>query len=319
MRCHINHYKCTMCDMTCTKPSILARHIRFRHLKDKPYKCSKCSRAFVVKQILDNHLKTHVKDNSFKCKQCDFKCRSMIGLENHYGRTHKKKLAKYECHCCKNKFKRGAYLTRHLKKRHNYHWPSGHSRFRYLKDKDGIHRLQTVRYESLEVTQEMIKSESMQSNNVSQGGSYNLKFDNEGQSKYVLSISENGEHCVKETEPEKDNILITITDVDEQGNIIKSQVVESGELIGAIDNKTDIEITEHPLSVIKFKDEDTDTGRTYEGKKTRKRKLKSVQNEESINDCIKLDDPKTEDIHHFSKRVILNYDIFKIETTKSEA
>ncbi|KAJ8958907.1 hypothetical protein NQ318_019675 [Aromia moschata] len=88
MRAHINHYKCNMCDMTCPKPSILAKHIRFKHVKFKPYKCTHCPKAFIDKQNLDTHLKTHSSVKSMKCEQCDFRCRTKIGLDNHYIRAH---------------------------------------------------------------------------------------------------------------------------------------------------------------------------------------------------------------------------------------
>ena len=39
-------------------------------------------------------------------------------------------LSRYECHVCEKKFSRGAKLTAHLKKKHNFKWPSGHRRFR---------------------------------------------------------------------------------------------------------------------------------------------------------------------------------------------
>lgn len=144
----------------------------------------------------------------------------------------------YQCHCCKKKLKRGGNLTKHLMKLHNYHWPSGHTRFRllfyifsciryminnlnfrYRKDQDGIYRLQTVRYESLEVTEEMIKSETMQSKK-----SFSLKYDNESPSSHVL-LSIHDDNLDEESyENQQNDVVITINDVDEYGNIVKSQV-----------------------------------------------------------------------------------------------
>ncbi|CAH1115678.1 unnamed protein product [Psylliodes chrysocephalus] len=290
MRSHINHYKCTMCDMTCPKPSILAKHIRFKHVKYKPYKCLECGKSFVEKHNLNTHLRTHKEDNPSKCCICDFECRSTVGLENHYIKKHYSAGSTYECHCCKKHFKRGTYLTKHLTKQHNYHWPSGHSRFRYRRDQDGVHRLQTVRYESLEVTQEMIRSESMQTSAVQQATTYNLKYDNDGKSGYVLSISETGEQSVREKERDDNNILITINDLDEKGNILGSQVVES--TIVPASELTDFE------SVVQVAEH------VDKPKKEKEKKFTDIDMSHLLADDAKLDSVKL-------KGTILDYEIFK--------
>ncbi|KAF2881716.1 hypothetical protein ILUMI_24451 [Ignelater luminosus] len=233
MRSHINHYKCTMCDMTCPKPSALATHIRYRHLTDRPLKCNLCEHSCISKQDLESHLLTHCSEKLVACEDCDFRCRSLYGLDKHYQKVHGQTwTSTYECHCCQKKFFRGNQLTQHLIKQHNFHWPSGHSRFRYKEDTDGIFRLQTVRYESIEVTQEMMRTNNnpppSEMTNVPK---YNLRKRQQSSDKtpnYVLMVAENGEqNVVYNTE---NSILITINDVDERGNIVNSEVLQSNEM-----------------------------------------------------------------------------------------
>lgn len=94
---------------------------------------------------------------------------------------------RYKCHLCDKTFSWCYTLTLHLRKKHQLKWPSGHSRFRYAinsifkcislfvaihlpfwtkncllnrykKDEDGYLRLNMVRFETVEVTEELIKN-----------------------------------------------------------------------------------------------------------------------------------------------------------------
>jgi hypothetical protein len=81
---------------------------------------------------------------------CAYSSRCYVSLDNHYKRVHEQcDVCTYCCHVCEAVFSRGTGLTVHLKKQHNFCWPSGHSRFRYKKSDDGYFRLQTIRYEKL--------------------------------------------------------------------------------------------------------------------------------------------------------------------------
>ena len=66
----------------------------------------------------------------------------------------------YMCHVCSKVYCQGATLSRHLKTTHNFEWPSGHSRFRYKLDLDGFYRLQTLRYESIELSEQLNKTKT---------------------------------------------------------------------------------------------------------------------------------------------------------------
>ncbi|XP_075226986.1 histone H4 transcription factor-like isoform X2 [Lycorma delicatula] len=165
MRSHINVHKCIYCDMTCANKFTLAAHIRFRHLRVRPFNCTSCNYRCETKQDLVNHLRTHDNKYRLNCEEadCNFTCRSQQTMKKHILQEHEGVLFPYriyECHECGKQFTRGVQLTNHLKSRHNLHWPSGHKRFSYRPDEDGKYKLQRIRYESLDVTEQMTSNNS---------------------------------------------------------------------------------------------------------------------------------------------------------------
>ena len=159
MRSHINHYKCPHCDMTKPTPSTLARHVRYKHDEEKPFKCSYCEYAGKNQQDLNGHMKVHYEDMEYKCTEanCNYKCRASMTLKKHIMKRHQNLSANnYACHLCVKRFNRGNNLTKHLMKSHNFTWPSGHSRFRYIRDEvTGVYRLQTIRFESVDLQEQL--------------------------------------------------------------------------------------------------------------------------------------------------------------------
>ncbi|NXM73426.1 HINFP factor, partial [Serilophus lunatus] len=160
MRNHVNHYKCPLCDMTCPLPSSLRNHIRFRHSEERPFKCDYCD--YSCKNLIDlrKHLDTHSKEPAYRCEfeACSFSARSLCSIKLHHRKVHEgDSEPRYKCHVCDKCFTRGNNLTVHLRKKHQFKWPSGHPRFRYREHEDGYMRLQLVRYESVELTEQLLK------------------------------------------------------------------------------------------------------------------------------------------------------------------
>ncbi|NXR15810.1 HINFP factor, partial [Semnornis frantzii] len=150
MRNHVNHYKCPLCDMTCPLPSSLRNHIRFRHSEERPFKCDYCD---------------YSKEPAYRCEfeACSFTARSLCSIKLHYRKVHEgDSEPRYKCHVCDKCFTRGNNLTVHLRKKHQFKWPSGHPRFRYKEHEDGYMRLQLVRYESVELTEQLLKDREKQ-------------------------------------------------------------------------------------------------------------------------------------------------------------
>ncbi|KAI5615530.1 histone H4 transcription factor, partial [Silurus asotus] len=156
----VNHYKCPLCDMTCPSPSSLRNHIKFRHSNEKPYSCDYCE--YSCKNLIDlrKHLETHSSEPAYHCDfaDCDYSTRSLHSIKNHYKRVHEGDYTpRYKCHVCEQCFTRGNNLTAHLRKKHQFKWPSGHPRFRYKEHEDGFMRLQLIRYESVELTEQLMR------------------------------------------------------------------------------------------------------------------------------------------------------------------
>ncbi|XP_032832198.1 histone H4 transcription factor isoform X1 [Petromyzon marinus] len=160
MRHHINHYKCPFCDMTCPAPSSLRHHIRYRHEPGKPFPCSMCQHGCKNQADLHRHMETHTTGKPHRCDApgCDFSARTLKTVRQHYRRVHQGAAAAcYKCHCCEKVFSRGSILTRHLRVAHRFLWPPGYPRFRYQEHEDGYRRVQLVRYETVELAEQLIK------------------------------------------------------------------------------------------------------------------------------------------------------------------
>ncbi|XP_014674356.1 PREDICTED: histone H4 transcription factor-like isoform X2 [Priapulus caudatus] len=170
MRYHVNHYKCPFCDMTCPAPTTLRLHIKYRHTDHKPFACIYCEHCCKSSADLRRHMETHNEGNNYRCdvQDCNYSCRSLQTLNNHNRVKHEGiTTPRYLCHVCDKLFTRGQKLTVHLKSQHKFRWPPGHSRFRYQLHTDGYLRLQTVRYESVELTQELIDADNQQGSDAS--------------------------------------------------------------------------------------------------------------------------------------------------------
>lgn len=156
MRHHVNFLKCPQCDMTCPNPGSLKYHIAYRHTDERPYSCAMCEQSFKSNSDLVRHEESHL-EKSYICDvaDCFYSTKTQHCLRRHIRVVHSNNEKRYVCHICNNAYSRGFGLTKHLKKKHNFSWPSGHPRFRYIQYEDGFYRLQMVRFESMELTKRL--------------------------------------------------------------------------------------------------------------------------------------------------------------------
>lgn len=165
MKRHINCFKCDLCDMTCSSKGALVKHLRYRHISERPFQCMLCDFKAVIKRDLEVHESVHDPNFFLRCSvpACDFTCKSMQTFKRHEA-NHNGDTKLFKCHVCEKTFHFGARLSRHLITMHEFQYPSGFQRFHYKQDEDGFHRLQLTRLESLEVTEQIVgQDETVQS------------------------------------------------------------------------------------------------------------------------------------------------------------
>lgn len=150
--------------MTCPSATALNKHYTYRHSEERAFICpyqqeeeedgtGTCDYSAKTLHDLNRHIRNaHYDENRFRCdKGCSkvFKCKTT--LKFHIEKVHEGVGPKYCCHLCKKRFRRGNYLTSHLATVHDYKWPSGHKKFHYAMDENGLYHVQTMRFESFEI------------------------------------------------------------------------------------------------------------------------------------------------------------------------
>lgn len=117
-------------------------------------------RSAVTKWDLNKHIlnKHKTEETTYYCDEfgCEYSCMSLNMMRKHENNVHGDGPNIYSCHCCSRRYQSGATLSRHLIKKHGFQLPSGHRRFTYRQDMDGIYRVQTTRIESLEVSEQIM-------------------------------------------------------------------------------------------------------------------------------------------------------------------
>jgi len=123
---------------------------------------------------LNKHINLKHDENrtEYSCDECEFKTKDVNSMKRHMLKFHMNNenaldfkdgqqfSSSYMCHVegCGKVYCQGTTLSKHLKTTHNFQWPSGHSRFRYKLESDGFYRLQTLRYESIELVELLNKN-----------------------------------------------------------------------------------------------------------------------------------------------------------------
>lgn len=232
--------------MSVAYPSDLIRHIRYKHLLEKPYTCQYCPFRCVYKKDLDTHISIHT-DKSYECQEfeCTFTAPSKFKLKRHFMMVHGSGLDVYACHCCETKYTRSQLLTRHLKNKHNFQLPSGHCRFRYNQCADGIYRLQTTRIESLEVTKQIIAKPNDDEFDAESTTTENeeIKFHDEIDCSREQFPDDQNDSILKNIDDFKimqylqkhksigKSISIDIKDVDQSGRIVNTTAFKAAEIV----------------------------------------------------------------------------------------
>ncbi|XP_049871407.1 histone H4 transcription factor [Pectinophora gossypiella] len=248
-RQHISALACALCDMSAPSPAALAQHVRYRHVAPadaRLHACPHCSYRAVTKSDLRKHIPTHTRKRKRQKREQDSDKDLSDDDEGSEVEVKKKKSTKkYACHMCPEDemkvFSRGTRLTTHLVKVHGAQWPFGHSRFRYQISEDGMYRLTTTRYEFLEVSKKIVDGYSWPKESLNNSFEFNLELKAEATKttprRFEITLknpkdsdSDKSDHqksIKSEVDSDKPEIEITMCDVDEQGNIVNSEVINS--------------------------------------------------------------------------------------------
>ncbi|XP_014357800.2 histone H4 transcription factor [Papilio machaon] len=230
-RQHVSLFACSMCDMTAPTLSALAQHVRYRHVAARPHPCPHCHYRAITKRDLLKHIPTHTRKKR-KLKGADKSSDVEMSDEDSEEEVSKKpkEKRKYVCHMCPEKekkiFSRGTRLTTHLVKVHGAQWPCGYSRFRYQLSEDGMYRLTETRFEEFELSQKIVDGYSDPKKSLTDSYEFEVQRVSEATATSPVHF-EIRLKSDKNDQPDETSVEITMCDVDEQGNIINSEVIQS--------------------------------------------------------------------------------------------
>ncbi|TRY93943.1 hypothetical protein DNTS_025226 [Danionella cerebrum] len=165
VRQHVNHIKCPLCDMTCTSLSTLKIHIKFRHCDERPFPCDFCESSFKNQHDLRRHMETHNEGAAYHCnvEGCGYSSRMAHTMSQHYKRMHESESSPMSMRgksesSPKSMQGKSESSPMSMRGKSESSPMSMRGKSEYKKDDDGYLRLNMVRFETVEVTEELFKN-----------------------------------------------------------------------------------------------------------------------------------------------------------------
>ncbi|XP_046404631.1 uncharacterized protein LOC124169960 [Ischnura elegans] len=108
---------CSKCGKTFCRWDYLIRHCQMVHAKERPYQCSQCSRRFLSRGHLQNHLAVHSGERNHKCEICGKMFSRSDKLREHTFRHSSTK--RYSCPTCGRSYADKRDLSKHQMRESN--------------------------------------------------------------------------------------------------------------------------------------------------------------------------------------------------------
>lgn len=115
---HPEKIDCTVCKKSFKDKQILSNHM-LTHLPDsrKPYECQICSERFAKAHMLKKHMLKHPDEQEYKCDECNKIVKSKSALSSHKKVVHERAYEQM-CHICARIFSTRSSLEYHYKSFH---------------------------------------------------------------------------------------------------------------------------------------------------------------------------------------------------------
>ena len=106
--------RCPQCGLKLFNKTALNNHMKRIHDNpDRPFKCAVCSKCFISKSELNQHINIHNESKNFMCEQCGKTFRSKSYLERHY-KTHTG-VKPFKCEFCGKMLSDKTGFTAHVR------------------------------------------------------------------------------------------------------------------------------------------------------------------------------------------------------------